>query len=641
MNEKQKSFANVSTQSEMQFDKTALRRLFSYMKEYKGQLAFVVVCILLSAIASAAASLFLQTLIDDYIVPLLGKDNPVFGGLVKALITIGIVYLIGVLSSLLYSRAMVTIAQGTLKKIRDDMFEKMQRLPIRVFDTRTHGDIMSLYTNDTDTLRQMIAQSMAQLISSVFTIVAVLVCMLYTSIWLTIVTVLVMLLILKIVKGIAGKTGAFFMLQQKTLADVNGYVEEMVNGQKVIKVFCHEEKAKEELREKNKAWAQSAANANGYANSMMPMMNALGYVQYVIIAFLGGYMAIHGVTNLGLTGTGTLTLGMIASFLTLSRNLTNPVSQISNQFNSIVTALAGASRIFDFMDEEPETDDGYVTLVNAKEENGSLTETAERTGIWAWKHPHHDGTLTYTKLEGRVVLDSIDFGYVPDKQVLYDVSLYAEPGQKIAFVGATGAGKTTITNLINRFYDISDGKIRYDGININKIKKADLRRSLGVVLQEVNLFTGTVMENLRYGNLDATDEECIAAAKLANADGFIRMLPQGYNTVLKGDGSGLSQGQRQLISIARAAVSDPPVMILDEATSSIDTRTEALVQDGMDKLMKGRTVIVIAHRLSTVQNSDVIMVLDHGHIIERGNHEKLIAEKGTYYQLYTGAFELE
>lgn len=611
------------------------------MKAYKGQLTFVVICILLSAVASAASSVFLQTLIDDYIVPLLGTDNPVFNGLINALITIGIIYLIGVLSSLLYSRAMVTIAQGTLKKIRDDMFEKMQRLPIRAFDTRTHGDIMSLYTNDTDTLRQMIAQSMAQLISSVFTIVAVLVCMLYTSIWLTIVAVLVMLLILQIVKVIAGKTGTFFILQQKTLADVNSYVEEMVNGQKVIKVFCHEEKAKEELQEKNKAWAQSAANANGYANSMMPMMNALGYVQYVIIAVLGGYMAIHGITNLGLTGTGTLTLGMIASFLTLSRSLTNPVSQISNQFNSIVTALAGASRIFAFMDEEPETDDGYVTLVNAKEENGVLTETAERTGIWAWKHPHHDGTLTYTKLEGRVVLDSVDFGYVPEKQVLYDVSVYAEPGQKIAFVGATGAGKTTITNLINRFYDIADGKIRYDGININKIKKADLRRSLGVVLQEVNLFTGTVMENLRYGNLDATDENCIAAAKLANADGFIRMLPQGYNTVLKGDGSGLSQGQRQLISIARAAVSDPPVMVLDEATSSIDTRTEALVQDGMDKLMKGRTVFVIAHRLSTVQNSDVIMVLDHGHIIERGNHEKLIAEKGTYYQLYTGAFELE
>ena len=549
--------------------------------------------------------------------------------------------MIGVISSLLYSRAMVTVAQGTLKKIRDDMFEKMQRLPIRVFDTRTHGDIMSLYTNDTDTLRQMIAQSMAQLISSVFTIVAVLVCMLYTSIWLTIVAVWVMLLILQIVKGIAEKVGTFFILQQKTLADVNGYVEEMVNGQKVIKVFCHEETTKEELRQKNKAWAQNATNANGYANSMMPMMNALGYVQYVIIAVLGGYMAIEGITNLGLTGTGTLTLGMIASFLTLSRSLTNPVSQISNQFNSIVTALAGASRIFAFMDEEPETDDGYVTLVNAKEENGVLTETAERTGIWAWKHPHSDGTVTYTRLEGRVILDNVDFGYAPGKQVLYDVSIYAEPGQKIAFVGATGAGKTTITNLINRFYDIADGKIRYDGININKIKKADLRRSLGVVLQEVNLFTGTVMENLRYGNPDATDEDCIAAAKLANADGFIRMLPQGYNTVLKGDGSGLSQGQRQLISIARAAVSDPPVMILDEATSSIDTRTEALVQDGMDKLMKGRTVFVIAHRLSTVQNSDVIMVLDHGHIIERGNHEKLINEKGTYYQLYTGAFELE
>lgn len=644
MNKKQKSLANVSTKSEMskmQFDKTALRRLFSYMKEYKGQLVFVVICILLSAVASAASSVFLQTLIDDYIVPLLGTNNPVFTGLLKALATVGIIYIIGVLSSFLYSRAMVTVAQGTLKKIRDDMFGKMQRLPIRVFDTRTHGDIMSLYTNDTDTLRQMIAQSLAQLISSIFTIVAVLICMLYTSIWLTIVALLVMLLILQIVKGIAGKVGTFFMLQQKTLADVNGYVEEMVNGQKVIKVFCHEEKAKEELGQKNKAWAQSAANANGYANSMMPMMNALGYVQYVIIAILGGFMAIHGVTNLGLTGTGTLTLGMIASFLTLSRSLTNPVAQISNQFNSIVTALAGASRIFAFMDEEPETDDGYVTLVHAKEENGSLTETAESTGIWAWKHPHHDGTLTYTKLEGRVVLDSVDFGYVPDKQVLYDVSVYAEPGQKIAFVGATGAGKTTITNLINRFYDIADGKIRYDGININKIKKADLRRSLGVVLQEVNLFTGTVMENLRYGNPDATDEDCIAAAKLANADRFIRMLPEGYNTVLKGDGSGLSQGQRQLISIARAAVSDPPVMILDEATSSIDTRTEALVQDGMDKLMKGRTVFVIAHRLSTVQNSDVIMVLDHGHIIERGNHEKLIGEKGTYYQLYTGAFELE
>ncbi len=624
-----------------QFDRKTLSRLLAYMKDDKGQLIFVVICILLSAVASAASSLFLQSLIDDYIVPLLGTSAPVFAALLKALAVIGIVYLIGVLSTLFYNRKMVTIAQGTLKKIRDEMFEKMQRLPIRAFDTRTHGDIMSLYTNDTDTLRQMIAQSMAQLISSVFTIVTVFICMLYISVWLTLVAVAVMFLILQIVKVITGKIGVFFMMQQKTLADVNGYVEEMVNGQKVIKVFCHEEKAKEELRDKNKAWAVSAASANGYANSMMPMMNALGYVQYVMIAILGAYMAIAGVTNLGLTGTGTLTLGMIASFLTLSRNFTNPVSQISNQFNSIVTALAGASRIFAFMDEEPEADDGYVTLVNAKEENGVIAETAQRTGMWAWKHPHHDGTITYTKLEGRVVLDGVGFGYVPEKQVLHDITLYAEPGQKVAFVGATGAGKTTITNLINRFYDIADGKIRYDGININKIKKADLRRSLGVVLQDVNLFTGTVMENLRYGNPDASDADCIAAAKLANADGFIRMLPQGYHTVLKGDGSGLSQGQRQLISIARAAVSDPPVMILDEATSSIDTRTEALVQDGMDKLMKGRTVFVIAHRLSTVQNADVIMVLDRGRIMERGNHDKLIAEKGIYYQLYTGAFELE
>lgn len=627
--------------SKAHFDLKSLSRLLSYMKDYKGQLVFVVVCILLSAVASAASSLFLQSLIDDYITPLLGTSAPVFSELLKALLVIGVVYLIGVLSTLFYNRVMVTIAQGTLKKIRDEMFERMQRLPIRAFDTRTHGDIMSLYTNDTDTLRQMIAQSMAQLISSVFTIVAVFICMLYISVWLTLVAGLVMFLILQIVKMVTDKIGVFFMMQQKTLADVNGYVEEMVNGQKVIKVFCHEEKTKEELREKNKAWAMSATSANGYANSIMPMMNALGYVQYVIIAILGAYMAITGVTNLRLTGTGTLTLGMIASFLTLSRNFTNPISQISNQFNSIVTALAGASRIFAFMDEEPETDEGYVTLVNAKEEYGVIEETEQCTGMWAWKHPHHDGTVTYTKLEGRVVLDSVDFGYVPEKQVLHDISLYAEPGQKIAFVGATGAGKTTITNLINRFYDIADGKIRYDGININKIKKADLRRSLGVVLQDVNLFTGTVMENLRYGNPDATDDDCIAAAKLANADGFIRMLPQGYNTVLKGDGNGLSQGQRQLISIARAAVSNPPVMILDEATSSIDTRTEALVQDGMDKLMKGRTVFVIAHRLSTVQNSDVIMVLDHGRIIERGNHEKLIAEKGTYYQLYTGAFELE
>ena len=623
------------------FDLKTLGRQLSYMKDYKKRLVFVVICILVSSVASAAASLFLQTLIDDYIVPLLGQDAPVFTGLLKAITAIGAVYLAGVAATLLYNRMIVTVAQGTLKKIRDEMFEKMQRLPVRAFDTRTHGDIMSLYTNDTDTLRQMIAQSMSQLIASMFTIAAVFVGMVYVSIWLTLITVCAIFLILRIVRMITDRIGVFFVMQQKTLADVDAFVEEMVNGQKVIKVFCHEDKAKEGLEERNRAWAESAAKANGYANSMMPMMSALGYMQYVVIAVAGAYMAIAGVTNLGLTGTGDLTLGMIASFLTLSRNFTNPIAQISNQFNAIVTALAGASRIFAFMDEESERDEGCVTLVNAEEENGIIRETDSHTGMWAWKQPHEDGTVTYTKLEGRVVFDHVDFGYTPEKQILHDISLYAEPGQKIAFVGATGAGKTTITNLINRFYDVADGKIQYDGININTIKKADLRRSLGIVLQEVNLFTGTVMENLRYGNPQASDEECIAAAKLANADGFIRRLPKGYDTVLSGDGSGLSQGQRQLISIARAAVSDPPVMIMDEATSSIDTRTEGLVQDGMDKLMKGRTVFVIAHRLSTVQNSDVIMVLDHGHIIERGNHERLIEEKGTYYQLYTGAFELE
>ena len=564
-----------------------------------------------------------------------------FTGLIRALITIGVVYVIGILATWIYNRAMVTIAQGALKTIRDEMFTKMQRLPIRYFDTHTNGNTMSLYTNDTDTLRQLIAQSMGQFISSIFSIVAVFFCMLYISVWLTIVVVISLFFILKAVELVVKKTGKYFAAQQMTLADLDGYVEEMVGGQKVIKVFCHEEEAKREFRQKNQAWQKNSTLANGHANAMMPMMNALGYFQYVIVAVLGAFMAIRGIPNLGLTGMDTMTLGMIASFLTLSRSFTGPIAQISNQFNSIVTALAGASRIFDFMDEKPETDGGYVTLVNAKKENGVLTECPEHTGLWAWKHPHSDGTVTYTELEGRIVFDHVDFSYTPDKEILHDITLYAEPGQKVAFVGATGAGKTTITNLINRFYDIADGKIRYDGININKIRKDDLRRSLGIVLQDVNLFTGTVMENLRYGNRNATDEECIAAAKLANADGFIRMLPQGYNTVLKGDGSGLSQGQRQLISIARAAVADPPVMILDEATSSIDTRTEALVQNGMDKLMEGRTVFVIAHRLSTVQNSDVIMVLDHGRIIERGNHEKLIAEKGTYYQLYTGAFELE
>lgn len=627
--------------TQTRFDFKTLGRLFSYMKDYKWQLIAVAVCILLSAVASAVSAIFLQTLIDNYITPLLGESSPVFSGLIKALIILSVVYVVGVLATLFYNRIMVTVAQGTLKKIRDEMFEKMQRLPIKAFDTRSHGDIMSLYTNDTDTLRQMIAQSMAQLVSSIFTIVAVFVCMLYVSVWLTVVAVLTMFLILLIVKRVSGKIGRFFIDQQKTLADVNAYVEESINGQKVIKVFCHENIAKADLKKKNTDWSTAAASANGYANSIMPMMNALGYVQYVVIAVLGGYMAISGTTNLSIIGTGTLTLGMIASFLTLSRNFTNPISQISNQFNSIVTALAGASRIFSFMDEKPETDNGYVMLVNAEEIDGTLCETECKTDMWAWKHPHSDGTVTYTKLEGRVVFEHVNFGYTPEKQTLHDISLCAEPGQKIAFVGATGAGKTTITNLINRFYDIGGGKIRYDGINIEKIKKSDLRRSLGMVLQDVNLFTGTVMENLKYGNPDATDEECISAAKLANADGFIRMLPQGYDTVLSGDGSGLSQGQRQLISIARAAVSDPPVMILDEATSSIDTRTEKLVQDGMDKLMNGRTVFIIAHRLSTVKNSDIIMVLDHGRIIEQGNHETLIAKKGVYYQLYTGAFELE
>ena len=623
------------------YDRKTIARLFSYMKAYRGRLLLVVVCILISAVAGAAGSLFLQVLIDDHIAALLVSPDPVFTGLLRALAGMAVIYLAGVAATLLYNRLMVTVAQGTLKAIRDDMFERMQRLPIRAFDTRTHGDIMSLYTNDTDTLRQLIAQSMAQLVASAFTIAAVFFGMLYVSVYLTLVAVVSICLILRVVRAVTGRVGTYFMEQQRTLAELNGYVEEMVNGQKVVKVFCHEEQAKAALRERNGAWAAAATNANGRANAVMPMMNALGYAQYVIIAILGAYMALAGVPNLGLMGGGTLTLGMIASFLTLSRSFTNPVAQISNQLNAIVTALAGASRIFAFMDEPAETDDGYVTLVNVTDADGELRETDRRTGVWAWKHPHHDGTTTYTRLEGRVVFDRVDFAYEPDKPVLHDISLYAEPGQKIALVGATGAGKTTITNLLNRFYDIADGKIRYDGININKIKKADLRRSLGVVLQDVHLFTGTVMENLRYGDLDASDEACIAAARLANADGFIRMLPQGYQTVLRGDGSGLSQGQRQLLSIARAAVSNPPVMILDEATSSIDTRTEALVQDGMDKLMQGRTVFVIAHRLSTVKNADVILVMDHGRIVERGSHDSLIAQHGMYYRLYTGAFELE
>ncbi len=624
------------------FKPGTIRRLLSYLGAYRIPLILVVVCILISAGASVASALFIQTLIDDFITPMLLNQSSDFSELLKAIATMGCIFAAGILATLIYNRMMAVIAQGTLKDIRDAMFSKMQKLPIRYFDTHTHGDIMSHYTNDTDTLRQMISQSMPQAFSSCVTILAVFCSMLYLSFWLTLFVLLAVVFILRAIKKIAGKSSTYFMKQQESLGTVNGFIEEMINGQKVVKVFCHEERAKEDFDKVNDELCECATAANIYANILMPIMNNIGYILYVLLAVLGGAMAIAGITNFSLAGAGTLTLGTIASFLTLSRNFVNPIAQVSQQLTSVITALAGASRIFGLMDEEPEADNGYVTLVNAKyDKNGELTECDHSTSMWAWKHPHHDGTVTYTKLEGNVVLDHVDFGYVPDKIVLHDISLYAEPGQKIAFVGSTGAGKTTITNLINRFYDIADGKIRYDGININKIKKDDLRRSLGVVLQDVNLFTGTVMENIRYGRLDATDEECITAAKLANADKFIRMLPQGYNTVLEGDGSGLSQGQRQLISIARAAVADPPVMILDEATSSIDTRTEAIVQSGMDALMYGRTVFVIAHRLSTVQNSDVIMVLDHGRIIERGSHDDLIAQKGRYYALYTGAFELE
>jgi ATP-binding cassette subfamily B multidrug efflux pump len=624
-------------------DLGTVKRLFSYMHKYRRSIILVAVCIILSAIASAGSSMFIQTLIDDYIMPLVGDTSPDYSGLVHLLCIMGVIFFVGALGTLIYNRVAVKIAQGTLRDIRNELFEKMEYLPIRFFDTHSHGDIMSIYTNDTDTLRQMIAQAMPQIFSSVFTMVAVLCCMLYISVWLTIITLLLLIPMFFIVKKITASAGRNFTKQQHDLGDLDGYVEEMINGQKVIKVFNHEKQSVDGLLARNDAWRESSTAANGQASAMMPTLNAVGYTIYVIIAVIGGYMAISGTYNFGIiSGGDVITLGMIASFLTLTRSFINPLSQISNQMNSIIMAFAGAGRIFAFMDEEPEVDDGYVTLVNCTEsEDGEITETDKKTEEWAWKHPHKDGSVTYTKLTGSITMDHVDFGYDPEKPVLHDITLYANPGQKIAFVGATGAGKTTITNLINRFYDIEDGKIRYDGININKIKKHDLRHSLGLVLQDVNLFTGTVMENIRFGNPDATDEECIEAAKLANADGFIRMLPQGYDTVLSGSGSGLSQGQRQLISIARAAVSDPPVMILDEATSSIDTRTESLVQSGMDNLMKGRTVFVIAHRLSTVRNSNVIMVLDHGRIIERGSHEELIEKKGTYYQLYTGAFELE
>ena len=613
-----------------------VRRLLSYVgRGYLIRFFLVLVCILVSAVASVASSLFLKDLIDVYIMPLLAMDNPVFTGLLHALLTMACLYVVGALCALAYNRLMVTISQGVQKKIRDDLFGHMQTLPIRYFDTHAHGDVMSVYTNDVDTLRQMLSQSIPQVINSLMMIVVTFVSMVVLNLTLTGVVIVCIVCMLLVTRFLAGRSGRYFVRQQVKLGDLNGYIEEMINGQKVVKVFCHEEEAQEGFDRVNDALFESAYKANKYANILMPILINIGNIQYVVIAMVGGALALNG---LG----GGITLGVIASFLQLSKSLTNPISQISQQLNSVVMALAGAQRIFDLMDEPSEEDHGTVTLVNVSyNKDGALQETSERTNLWAWKVPQEDGSFAYTKLAGDVRFDDVDFAYEEGKTILHDISLFAKPGQKLAFVGATGAGKTTITNLINRFYDIADGKIHYDGISINDIHKPDLRRSLGIVLQDTNLCTGTVRENIRYGNLSATDEEVEAAAVLANADDFIRRLPQGYDTMLTGNGANLSQGQRQLIAIARAAVADPPVMILDEATSSIDTRTEAIVQRGMDSLMTGRTVFVIAHRLSTVRNSDAIMVLDHGRIVERGDHEDLIRQHGLYYQLYTGAFELE
>ena len=610
-----------------------LKRLLGYMvKNYKFSFLAVVVCIIIGAFATMQGMLFVQSLVDDYITPLLNSENPDFTPLAHALSGIVVFYIIGIAASYAYNRIMVNVSQGTMRKFRDELFANMESLPIRYFDTHAHGDIMSVYTNDVDTLRQLFSQSIPQIINSAATLAATLISMLVLNIPLTIVTLVMALVMLRVTAVFSGLSGKYFQKQQKDLGNVDGFIEEMMDGQKVVKVFCHEKRSIEDFKKLNDELRDSADKANRYANLLMPINANIGNLSYVLCAVAGALLALSG-------GTG-VTAGTVIAFVGLNKNFTQPITQISQQMNSIVMAAAGAGRVFELLDEKPEEDHGYVELVNAKENpDGTVAESEERTGIWAWKHPHRaEGTVTYQKMEGGIIFDGVDFGYNDDKMVLHDIKMYAHPGQKIALVGSTGAGKTTITNLINRFYDIQDGKIRYDGININKIRKPALRRSLGIVLQDTHLFTGTVMDNIRYGKLDASDEDCIAAAKLANADSFIRRLPDGYQTVLTGDGSNLSQGQRQLLAIARAAVADPPVLILDEATSSIDTRTEELVQAGMDALMKGRTTFVIAHRLSTIKNSDCIMVMEQGRIIERGSHDELIAEKGRYYQLYTGNF---